>query len=613
MKFYKYLSLAALCSMTLASCSDFIEPENKSTGNSNGDSYLTSDPTAFRPVAYNAFRTFATNIEMHDRATDLYSNWKSADDGDFSKFTINANTSAIQDYYTNAYKAINYANGMIKYNGAESLLGAEGIFLRNYGYYLLTQQFGGVPYILEYIETANNEYPRADLGQMYDDMLAELKGIYDNSQLPAVSAHDGSVSKQAVAALAAKIALAAAWDLDTELVDAVKGTYTVTATQRFKDAADWAEKAINNTPLTMTFEQKWAYNNEANAEEIWSMQYSRAGFPGDVKTGGHQMQNEYMSYYGDCNSIGLKGTPSGGMDNQSMKSIRLFEKGDKRFDATFMTVFYNAPKSGGVAEWGTEGYFAFYNCTPTELAAKPIGLKFYPYYWTEAEVEADLASIKSQTVKYPKDTRGVNTPFAAILDDTNVTIYDFKEDGTWTKRTMDAEAFVKQGGGYNGICVRKYDDPASDQVARNNCYRNIPVFHVSDMYLVAAEAYMLAGQDGDALSKINAVRNRAGLGNLTSYSAYNAQYTIPSDFVETPLDLLLDERARECYAERTRYFDLRRTKQLVRYNIAFARSISNISEMSNDKGEIKWYRPIPAKEFDLNYAMDPEKDQNPGY
>ena len=178
---------------------------------------------------------------------------------------------------------------------------------------------------------------------------------------------------------------------------------------------------------------------------------------------------------------------------------------------------------------------------------------------------------------------------------------------------MDAEAFVKQGGGYNGICVRKYDDPASDQVARNNCYRNIPVFHVSDMYLVAAEAYMLAGQDGDALSKINAVRNRAGLGNLTSYSAYNAQYTIPSDFVETPLDLLLDERARECYAERTRYFDLRRTKQLVRYNIAFARSISNVSEMSNDKGEIKWYRPIPAKEFDLNYAMDPEKDQNPGY
>ncbi len=612
MKIFKYLSGIAVCSMALASCSDFLEPENKSTGNSNGDAQLTSDPTAFKPVAYNAFRTFATNIEMHDRATDLYTNPKAADDGDFAKFSINSSTGAVQDYYTNAYKAINYANGMIKYNGADSKLGAEGIFLRNYGYYLLTQQFGGVPYIKEYIESANNEYPRADLAEMYDSMLDELNGIYENSQLPEQD-HDGNASKQAVAALAAKIALAAAWDLDTDIVDAVKGTYTVKSSERFKDAAAWAEKAINGVQLTMSFEDKWSYKNEGNAEEIWSMMYSRAGFPGDVKTGGHQMQNEYMAYYGDCNSVGQKGTPSGGQDNQSMKSIRLFEKGDKRYDATFMTTFYNAPKADGVAEWKTEGYFAFYNCTPAELATKPIAMKFYPYYVTEAEVEADLTALKNQTKKFAKDTRGINNPFAAILDDDNVTIYDFQEDGTFKKRVMSAAAFVAQGGGNNGICVRKYDDPESDQVARNNCYRNIPIFHVSDMYLVAAEAYLLAGEDGMALDKLNDVRKRAGLANLGSFSAYQPQYTIPNDFVDTPLDLVLDERARECYAERTRYFDLRRTKQLVRYNIAFARSISDVSQMSNAKGEIKWYRPIPAKEFDLNFAMDPDKDQNPGY
>ena len=80
----------------------------------------------------------------------------------------------------------------------------------------------------------------------------------------------------------------------------------------------------------------------------------------------------------------------------------------------------------------------------------------------------------------------------------------------------------------------------------------------------------------------------------------------------TPLDVVLDERARELYAETTRWMDLRRTRQLVRYNVAFNPNVSSVADMANVDGEIKWLRPIPAAEIETNTGIS-QADQNPGY
>jgi hypothetical protein len=164
----------------------------------------------------------------------------------------------------------------------------------------------------------------------------------------------------------------------------------------------------------------------------------------------------------------------------------------------------------------------------------------------------------------------------------------------------------------NGACVKKFDDAAADFTNQANDYRDIVVLHVSDMYLVAAEAYLMAGQQSQALDKINAVRARAGLAALSSFSAYDPQYTTTGSFTIKDIDLILDERARELYAEGHRWMDLRRTKQLVRYNVQFSEYITDASAMANSKGEIKWYRPIPANEISANTGISQE-DQNPGY
>lgn len=612
-KIYLYSLIGLGATMFLTGCSDFLEPRNNSNANQDSDKYFAEHPEQIRPVAYDAVRYIANHIDMHDRAGDLYINPRSPDDGVFSMFTVNSADGTVADYYTKVMGGINKANAMIHYAGDKKELADEGRFLRILGYYYMTQQFGSVPYFTNYINDASRDFPRTPLDEIYSNLLSECDDLYGNSTLPDQD-KKGYASKQAVAAIAAKIALAAAWDLDTELVNAEQGTYTVKKTDMFDKAAQWAEKAINNIPLTMSFEDKWSYKNEGNAEEIFTVQYDRAGYPGDKTSGGHSLMNNYISYYSNCTQTGLKGTKSGGTDMMSEKSASLFEKGDKRFEATFMTTFYNSPASNSLALWGKHGYMAFYNCTQAELDTMAIAMKFYPSETTVAEAEADIKKLvaNGQAKKYAKGTRGVNEPFAAILSGNTVTKWEFNTAGTMpSKKTVDYVDFIREAAN-NGVCVRKYDDPEADNVVEKNCYRNIPLLHVSEMYLVAAEAYLLAGKESASLEKLNAVRERAGLARLGSFADYEAPYTTKMSFKFVPLDLVLDERARECYAERTRFHDLRRTKQLVRYNLNFSRFITDVSMMSNAKGEIKWYRPIPSNEISSNIGISAE-DQNPGY
>ena len=613
---YSMLGLGA--SLMMTGCSDFLDARNLSNPD-DADIYFVEHPDQILPVAYDAIRYIATQIELLDQAGDLFINPRSNDDGTFSMFLTTPDNGTVTSYYKSVMGGINKANAMIHYAGDKNDLIAEGKFLRVLGYYYMTQQFGAVPYFEQYINNSDRDFPRTSLEEIYANLLRDCEEIYNSSALPAQN-HSGRASKQAVAAIAAKIALAAAWDLDTELVDAVKGTYTVKDTKRFLEAAAWAEKAINGIELTMSFAEKWAWNNEGNAEEIFSAQWDRKGYPGDKNTGGNSMMNNYIAYYGNCVLSGLKGTGSGGTNVMSAKAASLFEANDERFAGTFMTTFFNAPRpldakgKPGNAVW-SKGYMAWYNQPAEVQDTLPVALKFYAPTTTVAQAEADIRSLVARGVakKFKKNTYGVNEPYAAILTGNSVTMWMFNESGTMpTSKKVAYDEYCRESAN-NGTCVTKYDDPECGAVTGSQCYRDIPLLHVSEMYLVAAEAYLLAGDQTKSLQKLNSVRKRAGVKELSSYSAYSAPYTpLRGTFDISPLDVVLDERARECYAERTRYFDLRRTRQLVRYNLAFSRFMDDISKMSNAQGQIKWYRPIPQSEIDSNTGISAE-DQNPGY
>ena len=597
---YNKVFAILMAGMTMASCSDFLDAENKSAGGS-ADEFFAKDASSLLVTAYSSFTALVNQVPIYEQGTDLYINTRGHAAGEFNEYSYTPASSTFESYYSNAYKAINYANGVLNYADANSSLAYEARFLRNWGYYLLTQQFGGVPFITQYINSPERSYPRTPLSEIYTSMIEDLTDLYNNSSLEPISKHDGHASKQAVAALLAKVCLAAGWDIDTSLGNAEQGTYSVNDTKHFAEAAAWAEKAINGISLTMSFEDKWSPANEGNAEEIFSIVFQREGFPGEESSGGHSRQNTFGGYYGNCTATGLKNVDS---DNQqSEKSMYLFEPGDQRYEATFMTTLYNSRLVDGSATWGNEGYYAYYNASDKKTL--PIANRFFPYYANQNDVAAEIAANASQYVRGD----GINEVIVAILS-SPVVKYTFKADGTYTKSTVDLVSYNTQVN--NGVCVKKFDDPESAQLSDSNDYRDLVVFHASDLYLVAAEAYLMAGNTSSALAKINAVRQRAGLPALAAFDSYQPQYHTPSSFTIRDIDLILDERARELYAEGHRWTDLRRTKQLVRYNVAFNDAVTSASQMADVAGNYKWLRPIPQNEISSNTGIS-NADQNPGY
>lgn len=591
----------------MSSCSDFLDAENKTAAGVEADEYFGKTPNELLVTVYSNLKSLVTQVDIHDQGTDLFFNTRGHAAGSFNDYSLTPENGTVQSYYSQCYNVIRLANGVIEYAGAESTEAYEARFIRGYAYYLLTQQFGAVPYITSYINSAEREYPRTPLEEIYSSVIEDLNDLYTNSSLAAQD-HTGYASKQAVAALLAKVCLAAGWDVQTTLQSAEQGTYTVNSTEYFSLAASWAEKAINGVQLTMSFADKWSPYKEGNAEEIWSVQYDRASYPGDVSSGGHSLQNTYGGYFGNVTEFGLKYTNS---DNQpTAKAIMLFDKNDLRYEGTFMTTYYNSSKDGSsAADWGTSGYFAYYNLDANKLASQPIALKFYHPATTQAEVEADLKAHQAQFANY---TNRAKVQKAVRLDDNNnVLVYTFKEDGTFTAPTKTTYAeYMEQTDAFGS--VKKFDDPESPQLTGSCDYRDVVIFHVSDMYLVAAEAYLMAGDATKSLAKLNAVRNRAGLASLNSFGEYQPEYSTRATFTIKDIDVILDERARELYAERQRWTDLRRTKQLIRYNVEFNNYVASAADMANVAGEYKWLRPIPQEEISSNTGINNE-DQNPGY
>ena len=580
--------------MTLTGCSDFLEAENKSAGGSSADDFFAKNPTSLLTSTYISLKNFNNQYDITDQGTDLYIPTRGTDPGAFNQYaSLDEENSVVKNYYVNCYGTINYANGFLHYTeGSDSYTKErqQARFLRAYAYYCLSQQFGGVPYVTNYINTADRNYPRTDLATLYANLVEDLKDVYDNCALDATDYTSGAPSKEAVAALLSKIYLAWAWDIDTQLTNAEAGTYSVSDKTHFEEAARWAELAIGGVSLTQSFNAKWSPFNENNNEFIWGIQYDVASIENSLEDECNSQSGSYGGYYG----TNQKGCDS--RNQMSEKAMYLFEEGDQRYEGTFMTTFYQG-------DTPDDAYFAFYNCTADQLASHAINLKFFPYWVTEAEADAWLAEHKSQMVKgnYPNPVK------AAILTSPNVISYTFDANGNPVKKTISLAAFNTSTD--NGVCVRKFDDP----VNKTYCYRDIVLLNRSEIYLVAAEANLMAGNTSQFWSYLNAVRTRAGLAALTSIAAYDPQYAVPSTFGNiTELDLLLDERARECYAEKTRFVDLRRTKQLVRYNLAFNSSVSNVNSMTGVDGEIKWLRPIPSAEMNNNNALT-SSDQNPGY
>jgi starch-binding outer membrane protein, SusD/RagB family len=569
----KLLFLAITSLLVLTGCSDFLVADNKS--NVTSDEYFNTKD-GFETLVNFAYAQmkplYADDPLLHSSGTDLYHRGRNAmpDVGLHTYIGLNAENGNVRTYYINCYKGIQAANNVLKYAetaaitpATDSIRSAEARFLRAFFYFELVQNFGGVALVKEYVNSILTSVPRNTTEQVYQFITDELEAVLVENKLPA-TALNGRITKQCVLHYLAKVYLTEAWDLDKP--------------EAYTTAAAYALQAIVlGSGLNETFANLWLpANDNTHQEVIFAIQYDRASSvaAGIAETAnGNNIQGAYCQYLGGSDQ-GYKNGSSGYVP--SLRLMSLFQKGDARYEGTFMTSLYcknkTTPKTSG-------DYYAPYNGT---TAADFIGFYYPPQYACSAQDIIDWRASDS--------VRRTNT---IVIPMTNTTIHpDLTSCDYWNAATTGDAVF--------GLpAVRKFDDPASSFLG-NTCYRDIVLARLAETYLIAAEAYLMEGNNQELADfMLNVVRERAFRGSGETYIKSNIT-----------IDDILTERALEFVGERLRWKDLRRTKKLVEYNVLYNPEITSIDNFTGTDGKQKWYRPIPQSAIDLNNA---EVEQNEGY
>ncbi|KAA5539681.1 RagB/SusD family nutrient uptake outer membrane protein [Adhaeribacter rhizoryzae] len=138
-----------------------------------------------------------------------------------------------------------------------------------------------------------------------------------------------------------------------------------------------------------------------------------------------------------------------------------------------------------------------------------------------------------------------------------------------------------------GILVKKFQDPNSV----GGLYAvNIPIIRLADVYLIAAEAEArVNGPTTLAYSFINAVRDRAGLDDLTSGLGR-----------ETFIDAVLQERSWELFGEGDRWYDLTRTGKFL---TVIPAAVNDVFPIRTPMAKHKYF-PIPLDEINANPKLE---------
>lgn len=189
--------------------------------------------------------------------------------------------------------------------------------------------------------------------------------------------------------------------------------------------------------------------------------------------------------------------------------------------------------------------------------------------------------------------------YAHYMPDSTICAFYQNQDKTDLRRKLWYSWDI--GLGPRTLLLRKFNDPAQITGAGND----YPFYRYADLLLLYSEAVCRVnnGPNADAMEKLNMVHRRAYGRISTSPSDVDyklADYSNSQNF----LDLVLQERGYETVGEAKRWLDLKRLG-LAQVKIGAAMGVV-ISQ-----SHYLW--PFPIDEMDFNTAIDPVKDQNPGY
>ena len=562
------VALAACCMGTMTSCSDFLDASNKSNVTAK-QSFATKE--GLNNLVNNAYQhlqnVYAAPLftSCFSAGTDMYADARNKMNEALNTYeTLTPENTDIKNLYTYLYSGIRAANSVSYYaqtaqvdDKTKGQLVGEARVLAAYEYYLLVNNFGGVPIMKDFLTTADTGYPKSSAADVYAYIISELEDVISKNVLQASTATKGGgrISQETAKAILAKTYLSAAWDLNKQ--------------EYFSKAATLADEVIAGRRLTTPFAKLWKADGSGddNEEFLWDVEYDLAT-ANNTTSGGTEWSGYYCNYLGG-NEDNIKATTSSYVP--TLYALHCFKKGDQRYDATFMKELPDINKGNAA----NTGYWTWYK-NGESLVGKPVTRYYSAWYETDADFEAWKAidpANRANTYRIPMDSQSKE---AQNMDGRDMEYYDNQQ-------------LV-----YGSSPCKKFDDSKTAKTEKNTCYRDIHIITLPEMYLVAAEAYLKAGDNPKALARLNEVHQRAGLPALTG--------TIT-------IDDILDENACENFGNEARWMDLRRTQTLVTRCTKYNHEMGDKAAQYIGK---KLLRPIPQAAIDANDQLT-LADQNPGY
>lgn len=307
----------------------------------------------------------------------------------------------------------------------------------------------------------------------------------------------------------------------------------------FTKAANHAKTVIDAPQYRLldTFAEVFAQGNDVNDEIIFSVQYSN-----NLATNGDGNNAHSIFGQGVDALVGMDRSSTYNRQQPHFVPTRflntLYDPDiDSRYDATFLRVFYATVNQGSVSVGDTVLYFP---------------------RWDEPWSEEKIAS----------------KPFIVVnLDEYYM---NPSKDNQFPPIWKFFEANL----------------PYGDDQGR----RDLFVFRLAETYLIAAEAYLKAGDPDAALEQINEVRRRAAKPGMEA----------DMELTSVTIDDILDERARELAGEDQRWTDLKRTGKLIER----VKLHNELAAAANHIANKHTLRPIPLSQIERTTN---KLSQNEGY
>ncbi|MDT3401616.1 RagB/SusD family nutrient uptake outer membrane protein [Mucilaginibacter terrae] len=562
-KMLQLLFVAALAGTT--GCKKYIDETNLGTAT---DQLYYVTKQGFEDLArsnYPNLRYIVSMSSLHNLGTDVYTSYATTDVNPLNNYNVSLNSSLVDldNYWKQLYYTIGGANNTLYWatqvqNIDATTLNArigEAKALRAYCYYLLVETFGNVPLVLNRTVEVSTSFNRAAESEVYTQIIKDLTESVTG--LPATTTDFGRITRGFAQHLLSKVYLTRGYK-----------SYGL-GNGDFNQAATLAETLITSgtyglRPQFSTMFDPTVANFQVNNEVIFSVQYST------------NVATNQVYLMGKAQTTAVVGNVQQQFFLWDVQNVATVGR----------AILYNKPNASHVSV--PDPYFF-------SLFDKQRDSRYLSTVWTGVTAQtAGTLNGKTfaagDTIIYYPDV--AFTPAQKANRKYYVINPDEYRTSPFTGNTRSFPLF------------KKFRDPNA-AFADNGGTRDTYVFRLGETYLLAAEAFLQAGNQAKALQYYNQLRARAakaGNNPLTGV-AYATEMQVTS----LTLDDILDERARELAGEEFRWFELKRTGKLISRTLAH----NDEARAAGALQAIHLLRPIPQTQIDLNRGA--AFPQNPGY